>query len=125
MPKCTPNSTGSLEPQSVPHGNWHSFPWVDFPEWKGSKSVMFRSADGKRIAGAFRETAAATLTYPCDEFTYVVAGWVKCHVHGGETFTLKAGDCVYFSKGQTVDFESSDDYTNISSFWGDEKIDLI
>lgn len=125
MAPSQPNPDGSQEPVKVPHGNWESFPWEEFPEWKGAKSVMYRSADGKRVAGAFKESATATLTYPCDEFTYVVAGWVKAHVHGGETFTLTKGDCVYFCKGQTIDFESSEDYVNVSSFWGDERITLL
>ncbi|KAI5460619.1 hypothetical protein BGZ63DRAFT_387530 [Mariannaea sp. PMI_226] len=125
MPQSQANERGSTDPAEVPYGHWNSFPWVDFPEWKGGKSVMFRSADGKRVAGAFRESATATLTYPCDEFTYVVKGWVKAHVHGGDTFTLKPGDCVYFSKGQTVDFSSSDDYVNVSFFFDDEKVTLI
>jgi hypothetical protein len=47
---------------------------------------MYRSADGKRVAGTFCESESATMTYPCDEFTYVKKGWVKAEIQGGDTF---------------------------------------
>jgi Ethanolamine utilization protein len=125
MPESTANPTGSNEPNKVPFGKWDSFSWEKFPEWEGTKAIMFRSQDGKRVAGAFRESATATMTYPCDEFSYVTAGSIKAHVHGGETFTLKTGDCVYFTKGQTVEFECSEDYANVSVFFGTEPVTIV
>lgn len=86
---------------------------------------MFRSSDGKRVAGTFRESATATMTYLCDEFSYVKVGWIKAHVHGDDTFTLKEGDCVYFTKNQTVDFECSEDYANVSVFFGTEPVTIV
>lgn len=86
---------------------------------------MFRPPDDKRVAGAFRESATATLTYPCDEFSYVTAGSIKAHVHGGETFTLKTGDCVYFTKGRTVGFECSEDYADVSVLFGAEPVTIV
>lgn len=112
----------------IPYGHYLSFPKEDFKEWKGYKSVMFRSADGKRVAGTFHETESATMTYPCDEFTYVKQGWLKAAVEGGDTFTLHEGECVYFSKGTTVTFWSSDDYINVSCFFaheGDGPVSLV
>ncbi|CAI7577528.1 unnamed protein product [Penicillium discolor] len=154
MPESQANPTGSNEPSKVPLGKWDSFSWEKFPEWEGTKAIMFRSPDSKRVAGAFRESATATMTYccsgvlrgveveeeevvncqtntcmlntyPCDEFSYVTAGSIKAHVHGGETFTLKTGDCVYFTKGQTVDFGYSEDYENVSVFFGIEPVAIV
>ncbi|KAJ5951684.1 uncharacterized protein N7479_010097 [Penicillium vulpinum] len=125
MPKSQSNLTGSDKPNTVAYGKWDSFSWEPFPEWEGTKAIMFRSSDGKRVAGAFRESATASMTYTCDEFTYVTAGWIKAHVHGGDTFTLKVGDCVYFTKGQTVDFECSKDYANVSAFFGTEPVTIV
>lgn len=112
----------------VPYGRYDSFPKVDFAEWKGYKQVIYRSADGKRVAGTFHETESATMTYPCDEFTYVKTGWLKAAVEGGETFTLYEGDTVYFTKGTTVTFWSSEDYVNVSCFFaheGDGPVSLV
>ncbi|EKV11544.1 hypothetical protein PDIG_17990 [Penicillium digitatum PHI26] len=103
MPESQANPTGSDEPSKVPFGKWDSFSWEEFPEWEGTKAIIFRSLDG----------------------SYVTAGWIKAHVHGGETFTLKVGDCVYFTKGQMVDFECSEDYANVSVFFGTEPITLV
>ncbi|KAJ5724808.1 hypothetical protein N7493_006536 [Penicillium malachiteum] len=125
VPAEGPNAAAA---HMVPYGNYDSFPKIPFPEWNGSKSVMYRSADGKRVAGTFRETESAKMTYPCDEFTYVKAGWVKAEVEGGDTFTLYEGDCVYFTKGTTVTFSSSEDYCNVSCFFaheGDGPVSLV
>lgn len=125
MPISTPNSTGSADPKDVPYGPWESFPWAPFPEYAGSKSVFYRSPDGKIVAGAAKETGTATLTYPCDEFFYVTEGWIKLTVHGGETFTLQKGECVYLRKGQTVDFVFSDGFANVAIFIDSEKVTLV
>lgn len=129
MPPSVPaQGKDSAAPKNVPYGNYDSFPKKDFPEWKGSKSVMYRSADGKRVAGTFCESESATMTYPCDEFTYVKKGWVKAEIQGGDTFTLHEGDCVYFTKGITVTFSSSEDYCNVSCFFaheGDGPVSLV
>ncbi|CAH0057032.1 unnamed protein product [Clonostachys solani] len=84
MPSSIPNTKGSASPADVPHGAWDSFPWTPFPEYAGSKSVIYRSADGRIAAGAAKETGTATLTYPCGEFFYVTKGWIKLKVHGGD-----------------------------------------
>ncbi|CAK7200664.1 hypothetical protein SEUCBS139899_003362 [Sporothrix eucalyptigena] len=129
MPRSVPaEGKDAAAPQNIPYGNYNSFPKVDFPEWKGNKSVIYRSADGKRVAGTFCESESAKMTYPCDEFTYVKKGWVKAEIEGGETFTLYEGDCVYFTKGITVTFSSSEDYCNVSCFFaheGDGPVSLV
>lgn len=129
MPPSIPaEGKDATAPKNLPYGHHDSFPKVDFPEWKGYKSVVFRSADGRRVAGTFNESESATMTYPCDEFTYVTKGWVKAEIHGGDTFTLREGDVGYFSKGITVTFSSSEDYTNVSCFFaheGDGPVTLV
>ncbi|KAJ6007888.1 hypothetical protein N7540_011864 [Penicillium herquei] len=113
VPAEGPNSAAA---HMVPYGNYDSFPKIPFPEWNGSKSVMLLP------------TESAKMTYPCDEFTYVKAGWVKAEVEGGDTFTLYEGDCVYFTKGTTVTFSSSEDYCNVSCFFaheGDGPVSLV
>lgn len=125
MPPSKPNSEGSSDPSKTPYGKWNSFPWEPFPEYAGSKSVLFRSADGKIVAGAAKETGTATLTYPCDEFFYVTEGWIELSIHGGETFTLNKGDFIYLRKGTTVDFVFGEDFANVAVFIDSEKITLI
>jgi uncharacterized cupin superfamily protein len=125
MPPSVPNSKGSASPADVPHGTWNSFPWEPFPEYSGSKSVLYRSADGKIVAGAAKETGTATLKYPCDEFFYVTEGWIKLAIQGGETFTLTKGQFVYLKKGTTVDFEFGPDFANVAVFIDDSPVTLI
>ncbi|EWZ29875.1 hypothetical protein IWW34DRAFT_623534 [Fusarium oxysporum f. sp. albedinis] len=125
MPPSVPNSKGSDAPKDTPYGTWDSFPWEDFPEYAGSKSVLYRSADGKIVAGAAKESGTATLTYPCDEFFYVTEGWIKLAIHGGETFTLTKGQFVYLKKGTTVDFEFGPEFANVAVFIDNERITLI
>lgn len=70
MPPSTPNLQGSLSPADIIHGAYDSFGWQSFEEWGGSKSVLFRGADGKTVITAAKETGAQTLTYPCNEFLW-------------------------------------------------------
>ncbi|KAH8704862.1 hypothetical protein BGW36DRAFT_412987 [Talaromyces proteolyticus] len=124
MPESKPNLTGDLKPTSIPHGAWDSFPWEPLPEWGGSKSVIYRSQDGKVAMGAFRETGKATLTYPNDEFFIVTSGWIDVKINGGESFRMTKGDLTFIKKGQTVDFVFSDDSANVAVYIGDEKITM-
>ena len=125
MPPSQPNASGSSAPADTPYGNWDSFPWEEFPEYAGSKSLIYRSKDGTVVAGAARESGKATLTYPCHEFFYVTDGSVKLSIHHGETFTLKKGDHIFLHKGTTVDFEFGEDFANVACFIDTEKVTLI
>lgn len=125
MPISQANTAGSTATQHVPYGHWNSFKWEDFPQFGGSKSTIFRSADGKVLAAAAKETGEATLTYPYDEFFFVTEGWIKLSIHGGETFTLHQSEVVYLPKGTTVDFVFSDDFANVAFFFNDERITLL
>lgn len=125
MPASTPNPQGSLSPSHIPHGAYDSFGWESFEEWGGSKSVIFRAADGKTVVSAAKETGRQTLKYPCSEFFMVTEGWVKLNVHGGDEFTLRKGDVTFLPKGTTVDFEFGEGFTNIAVFFDNKEIDLI
>ena len=97
-----------------------------FPQYGGSKSIIFRSADGKIVAGSAKESGTVTaLTWPCDEFLYVTEGWTDVKIHGGESFRLSKGHSMFLTKGTTADFVFSDDFTNVACFIGTEKVDLI
>lgn len=125
MPPSVPNSKGSNAPADVPYSTWNTFPWEPFPEYAGFKSVLYRSADGKIVAGAAKETGTATLTYPCDEFFYVTKGWIKLGIHRGDSMTLSEGQFIYLKKGTTVDFEFGPDFANVAVFIDNEPVTLI
>ena len=122
MPASVPNETDADMPLKTPHGHYDSFPSTPYPEFGGSKSVIYRSADGTRVAGVAHETGTCTLTYPCDEFFYVAKGWCEIHIHGGEDVKLVEGGCIYIQKGTTVDVNMSDDFTNVAVFIDDKRI---
>ncbi|KAH7159428.1 hypothetical protein B0J13DRAFT_518893 [Dactylonectria estremocensis] len=126
MPASQGNVTGSLDPKDVPHGHWDSFPEEPFPTYDGTKSIIYRSEDGKVVVGMLREKGKDTLVWPVDEFLYVTEGSIKMEVHGGETFTLGKGDVMVMRKGQTITFECSDDFANIAVFIDlEEKVSLV
>lgn len=93
-----------------------------YPQYGGEKSVIYRSADGRVVAGTARESGTCTLTYPCDEFFYVTEGWCEAKFHGGESFRLNKGDCIYIKKGTTADFVFSEEFWNVAVFVDSERI---
>ncbi|KFA53858.1 hypothetical protein S40293_01726 [Stachybotrys chartarum IBT 40293] len=109
------------------HGAWDSFEWTPFPEYGGQRSIVYRSEDGKIVAGAAHEKGKATLVYPWDEFFFVTQGSIVCDVEGGDTSTAKKGDVVYFKRGTKVNFEFSQDFYNIAVFISTdgEKVSLV
>lgn len=123
MPRNVPDESGSDSVLTTAYGHHDAFPSTPYPEYGGSKSVIYRSADGTRVAGVAHESGKCTLTYPCDEFFYVVKGWCQMRIHGGdEDFKLAEGDCIYLKKGTTVDVDMSEDFTNVAVFVDDKRI---
>lgn len=92
------------------------------PEYGGSQAVLYRSADGRRIAGSFKESGAHTLTMGYDEFLFVIAGHATITVHGGERRELGPGDACYLREGTTVDFEMSPDFHDVAVLISDDEI---
>lgn len=68
------------------------------PEAKGT--VLLQSAD-KLISSGLWSCSAGKFnwTFAWDEFVYVLEGEVTISEEGGETYTLKAGDCAHFPLG--------------------------
>jgi uncharacterized cupin superfamily protein len=122
MPASVPNLNGSTNPANVAYGGHRSFPSEAYPQYGGEKSVIYRSADGKVVAGTARESGTCTLTYPCDEFFIVTEGWCDVRIHGGESFRLNKGDCIYIPKGTTGSFVFSDNFWNTAVFVDSERI---
>ncbi|KAF5236584.1 hypothetical protein FANTH_11195 [Fusarium anthophilum] len=126
MPPSKGNYTGTSNPQAVPYGRWDSFPEEPFPLYAGTKSIIYRSEDGKVVVGMLREKGGDTLVWPVDEFLFVTEGSIKMDVHGGESFVLNKGDVMVMKKGQTIKFECSDDFANVAVFMdAQEKVTLV
>lgn len=104
------------------HGALGQFHWRDLKEFGGSEAIIYRSADGRRVAAAFHESGDTSFTYPFDEFLVVTSGSVTVAVHGGETFTLKRGDVAYFLEGTRVDFQFSKDFSDITALTADHEV---
>ena len=122
MPPAVPNLSGSSAASDTPYGHHQAFPRENYPEYGGEKSVIYRSADGRVVAGVALESGTCTLTYPCDEFFYVTSGWCDAKIHGGESFRLNKGDCIYIKKGTTADFVFGPDFWNVAVFVDSERI---
>ncbi|KXG49768.1 protein of unknown function DUF861, cupin-3 [Penicillium griseofulvum] len=126
MPCGQGNDTGSSEPNTVPYGSWESFPEQPFPMYAGTKSIIYRSADGKVVVGMLREKGKDTLVWPVDEFLFVTQGTIHIEVHGGESFTLGKGDLMVMKKGQTITFDCSEDFANVAVFMDlEDKVTLV
>jgi len=104
------------------HGAPGQFHWRDLKEFGGSEAIIYRSADGRRVAAAFHESGDASFTYPFDEFLVVTSGSAIVAVHGGDTFTLNRGDVAYFLEGTRVDFKFSKDFSDITALTADHEV---
>jgi uncharacterized cupin superfamily protein len=113
---------GGKAPYSIPHGPLGSFEWVDLPEFGGREAIIYRSRDGRRVAAAFEESGKATFTYPFDEFLVVTSGTARIQVHGGELIELKKGDVAYIREGTSVDFEFSEDFSDVTCLMADHEV---
>lgn len=111
-------------PGNFPHFNVHSTAFDPLPEFGGSKAVLHHSADGRRLAGSFRESGTHRMTMPFDEFIYIVGGGVTLTVDGGAPVTLGTGDCCYLRQGQDVLFEMTDDFHDVTVLISDDPIAL-
>jgi uncharacterized cupin superfamily protein len=95
------------------------------PEAGGSHRVFYRSGDGSRLAGIFRESGPATVAFEYDEFLCVLAGQADYRVDGAAGhWTARPGDALYIEAGTTVEFQLSPDYMDVACMIGDRPIDL-
>ena len=108
---------------TVPHGKPDSFPKHAYGNG-GTEALIYRSPDGKRIAGVYHESGhIADFTFPYDQFTYVTAGSATVTVHGGETIHLAKGDVAYWTKGLTIDMDISEDFQDVDVLMSDTKLE--
>jgi uncharacterized cupin superfamily protein len=110
--------------KTAPHFNVHTTKFEPLPEFGGSKAILYKSKDGRRLAGSFRESGTHRLTMPFDEFIYVVAGGVKISIEGGDSFTLAAGDACYLQQGQDILFDMTPDFHDVTVLMSDKTIDV-
>jgi uncharacterized cupin superfamily protein len=106
----------------IPHFNVHTAEYSALPEFGGGEAILYRSPDGKRLAGSFKESGKHRMVMSYDEFIYVVAGEARVMVDGVAAVSLRPGDVCYLKEGQTVDFEMSDDFHDITVLTSDTEI---
>ena len=111
--------------KKIPYFNVHTTKFDPLPEFGGSQAILYKSSDGKRLAGSFRESGTHTITMPFDEFIYIVAGGAKISVEGGDTVDLKVGDCCYLRQGQKVTFEMTDDFHDVTVLISDDAFNHV
>lgn len=111
--------------KTIPHFNVHTTKFDPLPEFGGSQAVLYKSSDGTRLAGSFRESGTHSLTMPFDEFIYIVGGGVKITVEGGETIEMTVGDACYLRQGQKVTFEMTDDFHDVTVLMSDKPFNHV
>lgn len=104
--------------------NVNTVEFTPMPQFGGAQAVLYQSPDGKRIAGAFRESGQHTLTMEYDEFLFVIRGTAALTVHG-KRHVLGPGDTAYLTQGLTVDFDMSDDFQDVAVLMSDRPIDVL
>lgn len=88
--------------------------FVPLPEANGHQAWLYKSGDGRVKAGSFKEHGKFEYANDFDEFMYVIGGSTTITVEGGESFTVKAGECAYLRKGLKFTFESDDDFHDVA-----------
>ncbi len=106
----------------IPYFNVHTANFRPFPEMGGGEALLYRSADGKRVAGSFKEAGRHEMVMPYDEFIYIVAGSSHVTVKGVGEIHMKPGDACYLKQGQEVVFEHSDDFHDVTVLISDQEI---
>lgn len=109
----------------VPRFNVHTADFEPLPEFGGKQAILYKSEDGKRLAGSFHETGTHTMVMPFDEFIYVVGGSCEISVEGSDSFELKVGDCCYLRQGQNVTFAMADDFHDVTVLISDGAFDHV
>lgn len=106
----------------VPHFNVHTTEFEPLPEFGGGQAILYRSPDGQRLAGSFRESGQHAMLMPFDEFIYVVGGSMRITVDGGDEVSMAAGDACYLRAGQHVAFDQSADFHDVTVLISDDEI---
>ncbi len=96
---------------------------VDFPEYGGSRAMLYMSEDRRRAAGSFREKGVYTHVLEYDEFIYCIGGSGRVTIEGYETFDIGPGDFVFFKQGTEVTTEWHEGFTDIAVLVSDQAIE--
>lgn len=108
----------------VPRLNVTTAQFQPFPEYGGSHAILYRSEDGRRLVGSFKESGTHTMVMPYDEVIYVVGGSCSVSVEGGDSFDLGPGDVCYLREGQNVTFTMADDFHDIAVLVSDTPFEI-
>lgn len=108
---------------AVPHFNVHSTRYKSLPEYGGAEAVLYQSQDKTRLAGSFKESGRHEMVMAYDEFMYLVEGTCRVTVDDADPIELSRGDCCYLTQGQTVVFEMSEDFHDVTVLISDSPID--
>lgn len=105
-------STAEYDP--FPHTGGDPFP----EDMDGRYAEIYRAPDGRRYAGSFKEAGTEHTVMPYDEFIYLLTGeaHITVEVH------MKPGDACYLKEGWTVDFDLSEDFTDVTVLISDRGI---
>lgn len=109
--------------RATPRFNVHTVQRQPYPDWNGEKAILHVSKDGRIVAGSFKEEGTQQVVMPFDQFIYVVAGRMKVSVEGGDTFEMGPGDCCFVFKGDTITYEQSDGFLDITVLISESRID--
>lgn len=107
----------------VPHFSVFDAPWRPLPQYGGEQAVLYRSEDGTRMSGTYRESGTHKMVMPFDEFVYVIGGSVTITVEGGNSFTAGPGTAFYVRQGMDITWEMSDDFHDVTVLVSDQPID--
>ncbi len=108
----------------VPHFNVHTTEFEPLPEYGGGQAILYRSPDGRRLAGSFRESGQHHMVMPFDEFIYIVAGSMRITVDGGAELSMSVGDACYLTAGQHVAFDQSEDFHDVTVLMSEDEINF-
>ncbi len=112
------------ENEQIPHFQPGSADWTPFPEYGGEYNVIYRSDDGRRVAGSFKEAGQHHLVMPYDEFIYLIAGEARITVEGIGEIHMRPGDACWLKEGWVVDFDLSEDFHDVTVLVADHTIDF-
>lgn len=104
--------------------NVHDASWEPFPEFGGQLAKLYESADGTRFAASYKLSGRHTWTLQYDDFFYVIAGHATVTVEGQEPIEVAAGDFCRLHQGDTVTFDMSDDFHEVSVLVGDAPFEI-
>jgi uncharacterized cupin superfamily protein len=103
--------------------NVHTVEPIEFPEYGGSRAMLYSSADRRRIAGSFREQGTYEHTQPFDEFIYCIAGSGRVTIAGYDPIDVAPGDFLFINEGSQVIVQWDEGFTDVAILVSDRPIE--